>query len=60
MYSLITKVQVWTPKIVSNMIESKDNAENKIYHVIMAVILKNAILGSFFDKLFFSVKYMSQ
>ena len=45
------------------MIESGDNAENKIYHVISAAILKNANLGTFpkeiVGKLFFSVKYMS-
>ena len=43
------------------MIKSEDNAENKIYHVISAAILNH--LGTFpediFDKLFFSVKYMS-
>ena len=42
------------------MIESEDNAENKIYHVISAAILKNANLGTFpmdiFGKLSFSVK----
>ena len=45
------------------MIESEDNAENKIYHVISAAILKNANLGTFpkdiFGKLSFSVKNMS-
>ena len=45
------------------MIESEDNAENKIYHVISAAILKNANSGTFpteiFGKLFFCVKYMS-
>ena len=44
------------------MSECKDNAD-KIYHVISAAILKNAILGTFlkniFGKLFFPVKYMS-
>ena len=34
------------------MIESKDNAENKIHHVISAAILKNAILGTFFPSKF--------
>ena len=45
------------------MIESKDNADNKIYIAISATILKNANLSPFaegiFGKLFFSVKYMS-
>ena len=45
------------------MIESEDNAENKIHHVISAAILKNVNLGTFpeeiFGKLFFSIKYMS-
>ena len=39
------------------MIESDDNAENKNYHVISAVTLKNDNFGTFpkkfFDKLFF-------
>ena len=39
------------------MIESDDNAENKNYHVISAVILQNDNFGTFpkkfFDKLFF-------
>ena len=46
------------------MIESKDNAENKIYHVISAAILKNANLGIFpkemFGKLVFSCKIHDQ
>ena len=29
------------------MIENKDNAENKIYHVISAAILKNSKLDTF-------------
>ena len=45
------------------MIESEDNAENKIYHVISVEILKNANLATFskefFGKLFLSVKYIS-
>ena len=43
------------------MIESEDNAENTIYHVISEAILKNVYFGTFsnniFGKLFFSVKY---
>ena len=39
------------------MIESEDNAENTIYHVISAAILKNVHLGTFpkdiFGKLVF-------
>ena len=42
------------------MIESEDNAENKIYHLISTAILKNANLDTspkeIFGKLFFSVK----
>ena len=42
------------------MIESKDNAEDKIYHVLSASILKNDNLGTFpkeiFDKRFSTVK----
>ena len=34
------------------MIESKDNAENKIYHVISVAILKNANLGTFPKEIF--------
>ena len=34
-------------KIVSNMIEGKDNAEIKIAHLITEAILKNANLGTF-------------
>ena len=49
-------------KVISNMIQSEDNAENKIYLVILSAILKNANLGTFskdiFCKLFFSVKCM--
>ena len=45
------------------MIESEDNTENTIYHVISAANLKNAYLGTFpeefFGYLFLSVKYMS-
>ena len=56
MYSLIIEIKIWTPKSFSNMIESKDYAENKIYHVIFAAILKKANLGTFpkdiFGKLF--------
>ena len=37
---------------MSNMIESEDNAENKIYHVISAAILKNANRGTFPPKKF--------
>ena len=41
------------------MIESEYNAENTIYHVISAAILKNANIGTFpkeiFGKLFFPV-----
>ena len=44
------------------MIESEDNAENTIYHVILAAILKNVNLGTFpreiFGKLIFPVKFM--
>ena len=50
-------------KVISNMVESKDNAENKIYHVISAAILKNANLGifpkKFFGKNVFPINYMS-
>ena len=45
------------------MIESEDNAENTIYHVITAAILKNVNLGTFpreiFGKFIFPVKDMS-
>ena len=45
------------------MIESEDNAENAIYHVISAAILKNANFGplpkKIFGKLFSPVTYMS-
>ena len=34
------------------MIGSKNNAENMIYHVISAAILKNANLGTFPKKIF--------
>ena len=40
--------------VISNMIECKDNAENNIYHVISAAILKNTNLGFFLP-----LKYMS-
>ena len=61
MYSLIIEIQVWTPTFFSNIIESKDNAENKIYRVISEAILKKANLGTprNFLVFFFPVKYMS-
>ena len=34
-------------KVISNMIESEDNAENKIYYVISAAILKKGNLVTF-------------
>ena len=34
------------------MIESKNNAENNIYHVIWAAILKNVNLGTFHKEIF--------
>ena len=40
------------------MIESKENAENKIYCVILAAILKNVILGTFPENFF--VKLLPQ
>ena len=43
MYSLIIKIH---QKVISNMIESEDIAENKIYRVISAAILKNANLDT--------------
>ena len=50
-------------KVISNMIESEDNAENKIYYVISAAILKKRYFShfpkDFFGKCFFSLKYMS-
>ena len=50
-------------KVISNMIEKEDNAENKIHHVISAAILKKVNLVTFpkeiFGKCFFSLKYMS-
>ena len=61
MHSLITEIQVWTTTCFLNMIESEDNAENKIYRVMSEAILKKANLGTPRNFLvFFSpVKYMS-
>ena len=66
MYFLITQIHKFGhQKNISDVIEGKDNAENKMDRVISAAILKNGNLGTFpkdiFGKLFsFSpVEYMS-
>ena len=43
MYCLIIKkYKFGHQKVISNMIENEDNAENKIHHVISAAILKKS------------------